>query len=90
MSRIFNVLRRWYAMSFALECHIDISVLNFIPITLAHWPPFVRAAIEYIHKEYPEPWADRQEEATVIILTFIEYEYLHISFSVCLQGIYKL
>jgi hypothetical protein len=80
MSRIFNVFRGWYAISSALECHIIISVLNFTTITLAHWPPFVRAAIEYIHKEYPEPWADRQEEATVIILTFIQYEYLHIIF----------
>ncbi|KAI9286546.1 hypothetical protein BC943DRAFT_320918 [Umbelopsis sp. AD052] len=33
----------------------------------AHWPPFVRAAIEYIHNEYPEPWADRKEEATGLI-----------------------
>ncbi|KAG2181022.1 hypothetical protein INT43_008604 [Umbelopsis isabellina] len=33
----------------------------------AHWPPFVRAAIAYIHDEYPEPWGDRETEVTGLI-----------------------
>jgi hypothetical protein len=58
-------------------------ISRFLTITSAHWPPFVRAAIEYIHKEYPEPWADRQEEATVGILNLL-YSFFSVSFSLYL------
>ncbi|KAJ2959591.1 hypothetical protein NQZ79_g4899 [Umbelopsis isabellina] len=51
MSWLRTVLRGWCDMMFE---------------PVSHWPPFVRAAIAYIHDEYPEPWGDRETEATLI------------------------
>eukprot|EP01137_Pigoraptor_chileana_P012005 Opistho-2@63761 len=44
-----------------------------------HWTPFLKAAAEYVHETYPQPWDEATEKLVVFLLGLVSHQVADIS-----------